>query len=114
MTGCRKRSINGHLDGQWQIMEVTYADGTVAEPEQCYYCLYLHTVNLTDVSGTMLAGNMIYKGSTLTLVFPTIDDPGVMKKWGINANETEFKVKHLTHGRMTLESDYAVIEFRKF
>lgn len=113
MTSCRKRSINGDLDGQWQIMKITLTDGTVETPEQYYYCLYLHTVNLTNVSGAMLTGNMEYGGKTLTLKFP-LDEGASMRRWGINAKETTFEVKHLSHSGMTLRSDYATIEFRKF
>ncbi|MEY8245035.1 lipocalin-like domain-containing protein [Heminiphilus faecis] len=113
MTGCRKRSINGDLDGQWQIMKITLADGTVENPEQYYYCLYLHTVNLTNVKGAMITGNMEYGGNTLTLKFPT-NEASSMLRWGIDAKETTFEVKHLSHSGMTLHSDYATIEFRKF
>ena len=113
MTGCRKRSINGDLDGQWQIMEITLADGTVENPEQYYYWLYLHTVNLTNVKGAMITGNMEYGGNTLTLKFPT-NEASSMLRWGIDAKETTFEVKHLSHSGMTLHSDYATIEFRKF
>ena len=37
VSSCRKRSINGDLDGMWQVMSIEYADGTVVNPEATYY-----------------------------------------------------------------------------
>ena len=61
----------------------------------------------------MITGNMEYGGNTLTLKFPT-NEASSMLRWGIDAKETTFEVKHLSHSGMTLHSDYATIEFRKF
>ena len=33
---CRKRSINGDLDGMWQVMSIEYKDGRTVNPEGIY------------------------------------------------------------------------------
>ncbi len=113
VTSCRKRSINGDLDGQWQVMEIEYADGTVENPEGVYYCLFLHTVNLTRIGGVVCAGNMIYEGDKLSLEFPYAT-PEQLKTWGIDSKETTFTILHLSGSRMTLRSGYSLIQLRKF
>lgn len=113
-TSCRKMSENGDLDGQWQILSIEYlADGTVTTPKGCYYCLFRSVVNLTSRTNALQAGNLIYKDRKLTLSMPysTVEQ---LAPWGMNATETTFDVTRLSKDKMTLQSDYALIEFRKF
>lgn len=37
VSACRKTSINGDLDGRWQIMKIEYASGEEETPERAYY-----------------------------------------------------------------------------
>lgn len=113
-TSCRKMSENGDLDGQWQILSIEYlGDGTVTNPKGYYYCLFRSVVNLTSRTNPLQAGNLVYKDRKLTLSMPysTVEQ---LAPWGMNATETTFEVKHLSKDKMTLQSDYALIEFRKF
>jgi hypothetical protein len=112
VTSCRKRSINGDLDGMWQVMSIEYNDGTVETPEATYYCLFLHTFNLQR-KGARIAGNMIYDDDMLKLEAPYAKAED-LKPWGMDNTVTTFRILHLTGSKMTLESDYAHIEFRKF
>lgn len=111
-TSCRKGGINGDLDGQWQIMEVeNLATGETTGQQRLYYCLYLHTVNLTG-SG-MTTGNMTYEGDRLTLEFPisTVDQ---LSRWYIYEKTTIFRVEALSGSHMVLVSDRVRISFRKY
>ena len=113
-TSCRKMSENGDLDGQWQILSIEYlADGTVTTPKGYYYCLFRSVVNLTSRTNALQAGNLIYKDRKLTLSMPysTVEQ---LAPWGMNATETTFDVTRLSKDKMTLQSDYALIEFRTF
>jgi len=113
-TSCRKMSENGDLDGQWQILSIEYLDdGTIINPKGFYYCLFRSVVNLTSRANPLQAGNLIYKDRKLTLSMPysTVEQ---LAPWGMNATETTFEVKQLSKDKMTLQSNYALIEFRKF
>ncbi len=110
---CRKRSINGDLDGMWQVMSIEYKEGRTVNPEGIYYCLFLHTFNLRKTGGYSIAGNMIYEGDELKLEAPYAT-PEQLEPWGINSKVTTFRILHLSGSKMTLESDYAHLELRKF
>lgn len=109
---CRKSSINGDLDGMWQVMSIEYNDGKVVNPESTYYCLFLHTFNLQR-QGDRVAGNMIYEGDQLKLEAPYAT-AAQLEPWGINSTVTTFRILNLTGSKMTLKSDYTLIELRKF
>lgn len=112
-SSCRKGSINGDLDGQWQVMAIEYNDGSTVHPESTYYCLFLHTFNLTRTGYGTVSGNMIYEGDRLSLEAPYAE-PAQLTAWGINSKVTDFRIMKLTGSRMTLKSDYALIDLRKF
>lgn len=113
---CRKRYINGRLDGQWQIMQIELKAEPQAEPirpERTYYCLMRTVVNLTGVGKATQSGNISYHYPELKLQMP-YSSAASLEPWGMNSTETTFQIRELSGGRMTLESDYAVITFRKF
>lgn len=113
-TSCRKMPEDGDLDGQWQVMSIEYvADGTVVNPKGIYYCLFRSVVNLTSREHATQAGNLHYHDRKLTLSMP-YSTPDKLAPWGINSAETTFSVKQLSKDKMTLESDYSLIELRKF
>lgn len=112
MASCRKGSINGDLDGQWQIMEMEdLVTGETTPQQQLYYCLYLHTVNLTGAG--LKPGNMTYEGKHLILEFP-LTPVSQLKPWGIYASPTDFEIEHLTSSRLVMKSDRVRIHFRKY
>ncbi|WP_367281067.1 lipocalin-like domain-containing protein [uncultured Muribaculum sp.] len=37
-----------------------------------------------------------------------------LKLYGINGTAVDFRIRTLTSSKMTLQSDYAIIDFRKF
>jgi hypothetical protein len=110
---CSKNPINGDLDGQWQIMSIVYSDGHMEIPEQLYYCFSLHTVYLS-APGSGVGGNMVYEGDKLSLDIAHAEKATDLLPWGINSIVTNFDVVELTSSKLTLKSEYATIEFRKF
>lgn len=126
--GCKKWSHNGHLDGMWQVMEVTYADSLVEVPDDArfYYNFYLHTFQLSTHNDRpeSLIGNMTYEASqgNLYLELPKVRDGGVSKKWldmlvywGVpKSGEMDVNIRQLTSSRLVMEYDSVVIVCRKF
>ncbi len=114
LTGCRKGGINGDLDGQWRIITIeNLATGEITEPTNLFYCIYLHTVNLTS-SGVIATANMTYSGKTLKLDFPTFKDATPLNKWGIYSTETVFSIERLNSSHLTITNDVVRIILRKF
>ena len=113
LTGCGKLPINGDLDGQWQILEIRYADDRIETPERAYYCVQLHTITLRQVNGPNQTGNMVYKGDQLSLDMP-LSDASDLRVFGLDDTKETFTVTELSSSRLVLTSDYARISFRKF
>lgn len=113
VTACVNGSKNHDLDGQWQIMTIEFADGTSESPARMYYCIYLHTVNVTSPVLDPQTANMTYSGDDLILSFPYYEE-GMLLPWGMDSAETHFKVRYLTPSKLIIESDYATITMRKF
>ncbi len=120
---CREVPTNWDLDYQWQVMTVEYPDGTVLEPEQCYYCFYRHTAQLRKADGGAFTANMTEDGDVITLEFPH-SNPKLMKDWGIlppdDAPTTHwlqtYTINKLSSSRlvMTTADNGVVITCRKF
>lgn len=115
LSGCHYHNINGDLDGQWQLMTIDETDGTQITPDRVYYCIQMHTINLTGGTGT--TGNMQYNKEAKTL---TLDLPleAKLAKWGLPDSpcKVTFKIKNLSkeHLVMELEGNGRVLTFRKF
>jgi len=128
LVGCGKWSHNGHLDGQWQVMEVTYSGVPVDFPEgeRFYYNFYLHTLSLgfTDSRPGLLKGNMTYddKAAKLYLDFAYIKEGRLQQKWkdrliywGVpKSGDMHVNIRELTSKRLVMEYDDVVIVCRKF
>lgn len=113
--GCRVRSINGELDAQWKVTTIqNLITGEETHPESVYYCLYRHTVNLTRDNNIIIAGNMVYAHDRLKLEFPTISNVNDLSPWGIASTNTDFEVMTLSSRHLTIKSDHAIIELKKW
>lgn len=126
--GCKKWSHNGHLDGMWQVMEVTYADSLIEFPKDArfYYNFYLHTFQLSTYNDRPegLIGNMTYEShqDRLYLDFPRIREGSVSKKWldmlvywGVpQSGEMDVNIRQLSSSRLVMQYDSVVIVCRKF
>lgn len=117
--GCQKSPINGDLDGQWQICDVTPAPQEEILKSKLYYCFYMHTCQLTSPGYTIVRGNFTYDGNTIMIDFPSYDDEkesiiASMKQYGIYNNPVTFNVKYLDSEKLIIENQDATITLRKF
>lgn len=118
LQSCQKSAINGDLDGQWQVMEVTPAPEETPITERMYYCFYLHTCNLTYYGGsTWASARMAFDGGTLTLTFTdkvASSKMAELGQYGITRNPAVFKVATLTDSRLVLKDGDVTVTMRKF
>lgn len=117
-SGCQKASINGYLDGRWQILE--FESGSEIESvkdQQLYYNFYMHVVNLSAYGGDITDGNMLFKDNILWMEFPyinTIDGMEKLGRYGIFSNPVEFEVLTLNKNTLILKEGDLLITLRKF
>ena len=123
MAACQKDSINGKLDGQWQIMKIEkLSDGLVEIPASGrYICIYLHVVNLNPSSGYMgrpYSGNMSYDKQTgiLSIDFPYNkgEEAVQLAPWGIYSNPVTFHVETVNGKQLVLRSDATIVTCRRY
>ena len=117
--GCQKSPINGDLDGQWQICEVTPTPQEEIIKRKLYYCFYMHTCQLTSPGYTFIRGNFTYDGNTIMIDFPSYDDEpestiATMRQYGIYSNPVTFNIKFLDSEKLIIENPDATITLRKF
>ena len=116
--GCQKDSINGYLDGRWQILEID--KGEVVENvknQQLYYNFYMHVCNLSGYGGVFTEANLQYEDNTIFLDFPYIHTPQEfekLKRYGIYSNPVTFDVEHLSKDKLIIKEGDVVITLRKF
>ncbi len=119
-TGCNKYPINGDLDGQWQVMEVTPEPSEIVYPERLYMCFSLHVCQLTGhIEGVHAKANMRFdqKKRTLYLDFPYIETEeslARLKQYGIYSNPVTFQVEKLNSSKLILRDNDVVVTLRKF
>ncbi len=118
-TGCPKHPINGDLDGQWQVMEVTPEPSEVVILERLYYCFSLHTTQLTSYgTGPWLSGNILkFDDHQLVLDFPYATSAlskARLKQYGIYNNPVTFTIEHLDKKKLILRDGDVVVTLRKF
>lgn len=127
-SGCRKWSHNGDIDGQWQVLEVSYSGSPIEFPEGeiYYYNFYLHTFQLTftGVRPNRLTGNFTYDkdkdliGLELGYVIENKVDPLWLQRlvyWGIpSSGEVVMQIHELTSSRLVMGYDNVLIVCRKF
>lgn len=117
-SGCQKASINGHLDGRWQIMEVE-ENGEVSNEKdlQLYYNFNLHVVSLSTYGFYYKDGNFLYEGNSILMDFPYYQNEAgerVLQKFYIYSNPVEFTVEYLSKDKLILKEGDLLITLRKF
>lgn len=115
-SGCQKSPINGDLDGQWQVMEVSPANAETPIDARLYYCFYLHVCQLNYYGGTLTTGSMDYSGDHITLSFPDTsgETAAGLRQYGIPANPVTFTVDRLDSKSLILRSATTTVTLRKF
>lgn len=117
LSGCQKAPINGDLDGQWQVMDVTPEPEETVTKERLYYCFYMHTCQLTEYGDYFTTGNFIFDNNTITINLPNANSPlsvAKLKQYGIYKNPVAFTVKHLDKKKLILQDGDVVVTLRKF
>ena len=118
LCSCNKKSINGDLDGRWQIMEIELNGETVnKKDDQLYYNFYLHVCNLSMYGKFFTDGNMEYDGKTLWLQFPYANAEWsieLLKAYGIYTNPVTFTVEYIDRHKLILKEGDEIITLRKF
>lgn len=129
--GCDKKwPINGNLDGYWQLMTVeTKADSIKTDCNRMYMGIQLHMIELKDLGGNgykSFFGEFSYdedqnivviknlKGKSSTADNGQLANIKDLNPYGINAQETVFKVVKADGKTLILESDYARLTMRSF
>lgn len=118
LSGCTKDSINGYLDGRWQILDIE-KDGIISEVKnlQLYYNFYMHVCSLSEYGYYFTDGNMNYEEKNLYLDFPYADTDAKIEKlkaYGIYSNPVVFKVEHIDKKQLILKEGNITITLRKF
>lgn len=127
---CSKEPINGNVEGHWQLLEfTTKADNQVHPCERIYYSIQLWVVEVAEKQGpqklTSFRGRYQYDETNHTIEMAemsTYDTPEnsrpaetwELEPYGMNNVNTTFKVINSDKKDMTLESDYAILRFKKF
>ena len=115
---CQKSSINGDLDGRWQILEIEIGDNIkYVKDDQLYYNFYLHVCNLTFYGGIFTVGNLKYENDQIYMDFPYINTPNgreTLQEYGIYSNPVEFKIFYLDKKKLVMGNDESTITLRKF
>lgn len=117
LTACQKSSINGFLDGQWQVMSV---EPEVEHPlfdSRIYYCFYLHVCQLSIPGQVWITANMSFSDDQLTISFPrnlSEMERMALREYGITSNPQLFRVEKNDNKHIILKSKDSTVTLRKF
>lgn len=113
---CSKDNINGALDGQWQIKEISDGNSTFELTEKRYISFQLHVCQLRVWGKVFANGNLKYNGKTIKIDFPYVEgeENERLKEWGIFANPAEFEVVSLDSDRLVIRRRDITVRLVKF
>ena len=111
ITSCQKASINGDLDGMWQLMKIEKKDKPAEVPTQLYYCIQLHMVQLQG--SKVCSGTFCNQNDSIHIVIRNCQIRDVAA-YGMNDTIQSFCIENLSSKQLTLNSTYARLQFRKF
>lgn len=132
VTSCEKAPIRPDVEGYWQLKSVNYLEtGETVEYNGLYYSITRMLVSVSDPHGRygcgQAFGRLEYQDDNNSLVFSdfyvgagNVDtgEPAPLSSlipYGINSREeTKFRIIHCNGKTMTLQSDYARLELKKF
>lgn len=111
LPSCDKTPINGDMDGMWQLMMIQYKDLSEKQPEQLYYCIQLHMVQLQGAA--FCSGTFQHTGDSIQMVIRQQNIDAV-SAYGMNDTIQKFYIEQLSSQKMVLKSSFARLSFRKF
>ena len=115
--GCQKAPINGDLDGEWEVVEVTPTPPEAEIENRYFYNFSRHVCQLTVYGGSFTLGNLTYDDETIYLDFPFITTESGMqqlKRYGIYTNPVSFNIKFEGKSRLILWNDDSTVVLKKF
>ena len=111
-TSCQKADHNGDLGGWWKLLQIEeFNNDTIIDKsnEDCFWAIQLNMI-ATNNGGK---GRFQHIGDSLFVQM--IQKPANAKDFGLYTPENErFSVNKLTNKSMILQSDSAILTFRKF
>ncbi|MCH5238633.1 MAG: lipocalin-like domain-containing protein [Muribaculaceae bacterium] len=113
---CTKAPINGALDGQWEVVEVSPTPTEIIIDQRLFYNFSLQVCDLTYYGSLFTQGNMVYTGETLWLEFPFVrkeKDIQTLKQYGILTNPVTFNVEFKDKHHLILYNDDSTVELVK-
>lgn len=117
LSACHYRSINGDLDGNWKLISIEKADGSVVRPTASFYAIAMHTINLRSQSAPTATGNIQYdkNNEVLYIEFPRTYS---MTIYGLPDAPCEvvFDIKQMSSSKLVMQLRYdgSILSFRKF
>lgn len=129
LTGCSPETDNGNLDGMWKLRNITYHTGTQTACEDLYYIISHRLIELAwfpedkrpGQEMTYYLGRFQHKGDSLYIHDfryykneenkVTIEE---LNRFGLQEEETGFRIITLNDSHMTLRASHATLYFRKF
>lgn len=131
MSGCAKQPVDSSVEGFWKLeCFTTKEDGAVHDPERIFYGITRYVVEIAERQGTQgygaFIGRFAYTDEGREVVMNDFKvragtgDNGVnatleqLKPFGIGAMETTFRIVKADGKRLVLESDYAILELKRY
>lgn len=119
LCGCSMGALYGDLDGQWQIMQVTDAEGKDMEMStRYYYAFERNVVQLRKYPGQgYFTGNLHFENEVLTMDFPYIEpeeEEDTIAEWWILSNPCTMHVLKIDSKNLVMQSGEYTITCRKF
>lgn len=120
---CRNTSINGKLDGMWQLItiEKNKEASIDTKKEKIYYNIKLHLIYLQQTDSIEFLGRFTQSDDSL-FVYDFLQSnnnsiaatPKTLAPFGIYNTSERFGIEKLTGDKMVLRSNSAILTFRKF
>lgn len=111
LAACQKADHNGDLGGNWKLLKIEdtiTGDVTNKRYEDRFWAIQLDLIQIGNGKGRFQhVGDSLY----IQMIYKTSSP----EAYGLyNQDNARYKVEHLSHKKMILHSEFALLEFRKF
>lgn len=128
-SGCTPEADNGELDGMWKLRTIAYQTGEQVSCEDLYYIISHRLIELAwsyedkrpGQEMTYYLGRFQHKGDSLYIYDfrhykheenkVSVEE---LNRFGLQYEETGFRITTLNSSHMTLQAPHATLYFRKF
>ena len=112
LSACQKEDKNGDLGGFWKLKQIeeTATDSIMnLRDKDCFWSIQLNLLTTTN------GGKGRFQHTGDSLFVQMIHVPSKPKEVGLyNPKDERFGVRHLDRNAMILQSEYAILTFKKF